>query len=262
MTSPFRGPFGGGGGGGAGAGVSLSVYPPDSPTVGNQTNATGASGATGGSTQVTASFYVAPMNLPYNLSFNRIAVAYTNSTAAGTGSVSQGHMVGIYTMNAGTALSLVSSFINYLLVSQNSSTDQSYYFYWGTNSTSNSSSSAGNNIITNCNGWRDFVVYNAAGALPASQYWVAEGMTKRSSNANVFGVVGHGVVSELQTTQLIGFQLGGTASSPPVPFMGVVSTTTNISTTGVPMMPVSIGTAAISNANTTQWQIPYVMFRV
>lgn len=257
---PYNNPYAGGGGGWADQ-ARMAVYPPGMPTVGSSTIYSGASGATGGSTQVTASLYVSPMPLLSPVAFNAINIAHTNSSAAGTGSVSQGRMLGIYTMNGGTALSLVSSFQNVLLASQNSSTAQSYYIYWGTNSTSNSTSSAGNAILTNCVGWRDFILYGSANSIPAGQYWVAEGITQRSSNANVFGISGHAVLAESSTNQQLGFQFGGTASAPPYPYMGIVSTTLNASTTGVPMMPASIPTASISGVNTSQWQSPYVVFK-
>lgn len=243
---------------GGGGGNTLSHWPASPMPLSTITNYVGASGATGGSTQFTGSFYVSPVFLEDAVSFSRINIMASLATgSAGTGSNSIGRMVGIYTLNGGTALSLLSSFMFRHEISQNSVTAQSHYFYWGTNSTSNSSSSGGN-ISSAYVGYRNMPIYTGNTSLSAGQYYFAIAQINRSSSVNVMPASNHAYISAVLTTA---GQLGSTNLTPPFKFMGVFSSTTNTNVLTAQFMPGSVHTSVITNTgNISQWRIPHLQF--
>lgn len=242
-------------GAGGGGGVTLSMYPWPVPGIATSTVNSGTTAATGGFTQTTCSIYLAPMVLPYDLSYRSVEFLHSQATAAGTGSLSAGHLLGIYTMNANT-LSLLSSYIFNYRLSQNSVTAHSHYWYWGTNSTSNSSSLAGN-ISASFTGIRRVPLYDAEASLASSQYWYGWAHTMRTSNAAVGNLSALMHVSESQTT--LASYMGEAASRSIYPYMGVASTTSNATTTGLLVMPASINTSDITNTgDITQWRSAFV----
>jgi hypothetical protein len=177
--------------------------------------------------------------------------------AAGTGSNSIGRMVGIYTLNGGTALSLLSSFMFRHEISQNSVTAQSHRFYWGTNSAANSSSSGGN-ISTLYTGYRNMPIFTGDTSLSAGQYYFAIAQINISGASNVMPLSNHAYISAVLTTA---GQLGSSNLVPPYKFMGIFSSTTNTNVLTAQFMPNSVHTSAISNTGgTTQWRIPYLQF--
>lgn len=237
---------------------TLSQFPSPGLAVGAAAYNTGTTGGTGGSTQVTASFSVAPMPVPANVVYSRINLLGSSLTNAGTGSGSMANMVGFYSLNGGTALSLHDSFMLNVLYSQNSSTAQSFHWYVGSVSSSNSSSTAGNAIGSNFTGYRNIPVYQGASrTLPAGQWWVVHAVTNRTEGSHVYSANSFLCVSEGSTNN--GSMLNATSLQAPMPFIGNFSSTTNVTALGVPMMPSSVHTSAITNNdNTTRWRVPFV----
>lgn len=242
--------------GGGGGGVTISHWPPFAMAMVSSSNYTGATAA---GTNITASFHVAPLQLPAALSFSRINMIGGFSTIAGTGSQSIAHMLGIYTLNGGTALSLSTSFMFRDEISQNSVTAQSHRFYWGTNSTSNSSSSGGN-ISASYTGLRVLPMFVSAGgaALSAGQYYIAYAQTNRSSSAAVMPAASIMYMSAASSTQ--GGQLGSASTLTPFPLLGYFSSTTAVGNYTTPFMPSSINTDNMTLSSSAQWKWPYVQF--
>lgn len=233
----------------------MSYWPVRPWALTNITNNTGTTGNTGGSTQFTANFFMAPMLIENAVTFNRIDMLVSNVTVAGTGSGSVNRNLGIYSLNGGTAFTLVSSFLFRHDMSQNSVTAQSHRFYWGTNSTSNSSSSGGN-ISANYAGIRAVPVHTGANSLSAGQYFLVYGQNNLTAGSNVVSGYQNMYVSEANTTA---GQLGSAASIGPVRFMGVFSSTTNTNVITAQFMPNSINTSALTHTGgTSQWRYPAV----
>jgi hypothetical protein len=239
------------GGGAAPAGSGGAA--PWPANIGASSVYTGVTGNTGGSTQLSFSGYVAPFQLDAPIAYNRVELPVSGSTAGGTGSVSVHNLVGLYTLNGGTALSLMQSWAGNVLVSENSSTAQTYRVYWGTNSASNSSGTDGNNTLGVLNGPRLQILESSAGQLPAGQFWVVQVHSMRSANSVVARADSAYRVSNVSSTGFSGL-LGTTTPFVPAQFQGIFSSTTNVSTTGIPAMPASIHTSAITNTGGTSQQ--------
>lgn len=240
---------------GGGNAQTLSNWPTVPTGLNSATNNTGTSGATGGSTQFSAVFRVAPMVLDYPVTYNRANLWISNVTVAGTGSGSVNRYVGVYTLNGGTALSLLSSFMFRHDMSQNSVTAQSHRFYWGTNSTSNSSSSGGN-ISANYAGMRAVPITTGANSFSAGKYWIVYGQNNITGGSNVVSGYNNMFINESQTTA---GQLGSAATISPFRFLGVFSSTTNTNVITAVFMPSSVNTTAITNTGGTSQQLwPYI----
>lgn len=241
----------------AGGGATLSHWPPFPVGLATSSNNTGTTAA---GTNITASFHVAPLQLHQALSFSRINVVGSFATVAGTGSISLAQMLGIYTLNGGTALSLSTSYMFRDEISQNSVTAQSHRFYWGTNSGANSSSSGGN-ISASYTGLRVLPLYVSAGgaSLSAGQYYVVYAQTNRSTSSNIMPAASLMYISESQST--LGGQLGSASTLAPFPLIGQFSSTTTAGNFTTPFMPSSVNTTVITNTGgSSQWKWPYVMF--
>lgn len=245
--------------GGGGGGATLSHWPPFPVGLATSSNNTGATAA---GTNITASFHVAPLQLHQAVSYSRINLIGSFGTVAGTGSVSLAHMLGIYTLNAGTALSLVTSYMFRNEISQNSVTALSHRWYWGTNSAANSSSSGGN-FSANVTGLRMVPMFVSAGgsSLAAGQYYVVYAQTNRSSASNVFPAATIMYISESQSTAMGAGQIASAATLPPMPLIGQFSSTTTAGNFTTPFMPSSINTTVITNTGgSSQWKWPFVQF--
>jgi hypothetical protein len=245
--------------GGVGGGATLSMFPWPQPGVFTQTVNSGTTAATGGSTQTTCSIYIAPMVLPYNLSYRSVELVQSQALSVnGTGSASGGHLLGIYTLNAAT-LSLLSSYIFNYQLSQNSTSAQSHYWYWGTNSTSNSSS-LGGDVSASFTGIRRIQLYGAEASFAKSQYWAAWAHTMMTAGA---AGVGHiSVLMEVSASQSsLGSYLGENTWEPAYPYHGIISTTSNGTTTGLLVMPGSIGVSDITLTSATSTAYRSVLAR-
>ena len=220
----------------------------------------GTTGTTGGSFQTTVSMFCAPMVIPYNISLNQVIIGASASTVGGTGSLTEGYMVGLYSLNANTALSLISNWRWEARRSQNSSTAQSHYWYWGTDSAANSSSTgqAGGSISTRFTGHAMLLLATTQATLAGSEYYAVVGYTVRESSTPM----GRGnqmlLYSGSQTT------LGnfiGTSQLYYYANFGVFTTTSNGTTTGM-LMPTSIHTSVITTSGgSSLWRVPFIHFR-
>lgn len=234
-----------------GAAAPNSFWPPIPQPIASSSMVSGTSGATGGSFQTTAALYISPMVLNNALTFGEVEIPVSHGAfSAGTGSGTIGHHVGIYTLNGGTALSLVSSFVFQANMSVNSATAVSGYYFWGTNSTSNSTSSGGN-ISASFTGARQIKVYDSTGYLSGGDYWVAHALTMRSSSVNVLVSFATGMYLSASQTQVPINYFGDNSSSPTMRFIGSATTTQNNANSLVFAMPTSIHTSAITNTGGT-----------
>lgn len=168
----------------------VSKYPIENVSFSNASIASfGNVSTTGGSTQITATLFVAYRPHIADVQFNEIVQVGSFGAAAGTGSVTNAVIYGIYTQT-GSTLSLVSSFHFGLFASQSSATARSHYWWWGTISTSNSSSTAGN-ISGSFSGQRRYILWTGTdGTLTSGNYYHVFGVYRRTSSANVYGITG------------------------------------------------------------------------
>ena len=107
------------------------------------------------------------------------------ATVAGTGSASNGYMVGLYTNNAST-LSLVTSYQWNHVMSQNSVTARTHQWWWGTNPTANSSSLSGN-VSASFSRLANIILNDSASTLTQNKYFIAVAHTARTSGSNLGG---------------------------------------------------------------------------
>lgn len=231
---------------GGGGGVTLSRYP-DAYSLSAQSYNSGVFGGTGGSTQISVTLRIGPLQLPQNLTWTSAGLIYSANTVAGTGSASGGFFAGIYSLNAGTALSLLTnktSQFNFV-ISQNSVTARTVSWWWGTNSTSNSSSLSGN-VSGSFTAAKALLLDTVGASLAAGDYFLLVGHTCSTAGSNING-----------SSSLMGQQLlpptamrFGANTMPAIgnlaPWLGSVSTTTNTNSTGFPVLPASIHTSAIT----------------
>lgn len=183
------------------------------------------------------------------------------ATAAGTGSATMGQLLGFYTLNANTALSLVSSFVWTMEMSQSSITARTHRWGWGTNSTSNSSGATGNSSAS-FSGLRQIQLLGSSASLPAGQYYVAHILTQRTAGSNIYQIASIPIFSASQTS-LASYLGRSNLSNRPGDWRGVFSTTSNGSAISNLVMPASIHTSVITNTGgTTQWTLPFItMYR-
>jgi len=206
----------------------------------------------------TAQMYVNPMYLDRDIWFREVEIGVSGNTVAGTGSVTGGWMVGLYSqtttyntassgntdLSSGSCFTKVSDFGYAYRMSQNSVTEASYLLWKGTDygnssltayATSLSTTGAGSALFT---GQRDLPMYSntVPQTLQAGNYLVLHGFTKTSGGANVFSTP-HGMFVSNSLTAAAGTYMGSTAWEAPE-FLG--SMTTQVSSTH------STGTAAVA----------------
>lgn len=219
----------------------------------------GTTGATGGSTQTTVNGYLAPFVVDDEVHFNRVVAYISGGTAVGTGSWTAGHAFGIYTLNAGTAFSLVSSVVWNGYFSQNSVTAISMHLYWGTNSAANSSSFGGNSS-TGYTGNRQILLSSGAATLTKGVYYLVHIFSHRTSNASIGGVNSAMFISHSQSTGAESFG-GGNFRPAWVNHIGSFSTTSNATSDRHPCLPGSIHTSALTQtggSSQIRWPIIYM----
>lgn len=249
---------------GAGGPVAYEWPPKPYATAGIAAVTVLTTGATGGSTQSTGTFTLTPMWVPNGINATRILFAISQVTgAAGTGSVSKIHQMGIYSLNGGSAFSLISSFMNRVEISQNSITAITHRAYWGTNSTSNSTQTSGNITANFLTGRRALLMWTGGTAAPFSltpgNYYLVDGCHIRSSSVNVMAAFTRCVMSDFSNS-LFGMGETAIAGYGAAHWEGQFSTTTNV-TAGMtgPMVPGSIHTSAFSTINGQQAN-PMILF--
>jgi len=234
---------------------TVSLFPPYGLPLATSSLVSG----TTGNSSTTQHFYLGPMVVDHDVHYNRVVHYASGATAAGTGSWSAAHMIGLYTLNGGTAFSLERSWIFNMMLSQNSVTAQSGYAFWGTNSTSNSTSWGGNSSAS-ITGWREMLLSTGQSTLSEGMYFIVYGFTHRTSGASVGGINSAAFVSQSQTTG--GARFGTNTTAPYAPkWIGSFSTTTTGTTSGptVHVMPASINTSVLtSSGGSSQYRWPIV----
>jgi hypothetical protein len=248
-----------GGGGGAATISSWPMYE-DAGAFNTAILHTGSSAATGGSTQFTGSIRLYSLPFPFQLELNDLVMAVSaQATSAGTGSATNAVMLGIYSLNGNSALSLHKSYVWGHFMSQNSLSARTHRQWFGTNSAANTTTLAGN-VSASFSGPRQIALNSTADTWSAHPggYYVGVMVTQRTSSVNVYGLASmyHATGSQTSWGSFMGrdtFAPGG--------FQGIVSTTTNTNVVfpGL-LMPGSIHTSAITQSGgTTQHLDPYVM---
>lgn len=240
---------------------TLSYYPYNPPVLATSVCNSGTTGATGGSSQTTASLFVAPFRLEHHHEWTNFAGLISGSTAAGTGSVTAGHMLGIYS-RTGASISLVSSFVHNIFYSQNSVTAVSVRQFWGTNSAANSTSFGGNSSASITGARLALFGTGGPGSFTDGDYFVVHGYSHRTSGASI-GAANRCFYITRQSYNAIQ-PIGQTAASNPWrDHMGALSITSNGTTTGYNCMPDTIATSQFSGQTATAnlaWFSP-IMFK-
>jgi hypothetical protein len=242
------------------AAYTASMWPAIPNPIATSSMISGTSGSTGGSSQTTAHFYIAPYVIDENVTFNQIRGAISGAISAGTGSISAAHYLGIYTLNANTALSLVSSMIFNVVASQNSQTNYTGKWWWGTDSNANSNQASGAAVSNDFIGLRPVSFTTGANSLPAGDYWIAHGYTQRTSGASIGGWNSAAFMNITGTTiPNLHVAFGTTAPISPIRYLGVFTTTSNATTTNLLVVPGSIHTSVISGTNAfSLWLLPNI----
>jgi hypothetical protein len=214
--------------------------------------------STGGSTQTTVSFSVAPVVVPYAISYNAAEGLVVPSFAAGTGSVTVGLMYGIYTLT-GNTLSLQTSYNFVERMSRNSATNHSHRWNWGTDSAANSSSSGGN-ISTLFSGTRQINIGTGVNSIPPGNMWILVGETRSVSSTDVFQQSSFNFFNADTTGNLTHFY-GLTDSQNLFLYQGCFSSTSNDTATGVNMIPSSFNVSILSRTDgINELRVPWIRF--
>jgi hypothetical protein len=221
---------------------------------------TGASTTVGGGSSSTLSWYVAPLIVDNGVTFNDVkAIISVAATAAGTGSGTHRHVVGIYSRNAST-LSLVTSFAWNAVHSQNSVSAQSLTWWPGAFSASTTNSQAiSGNVSATITGLHEIRMNATASAtsLAPGHYFIAHAYNFRSSSVNLFAMGSAWRYSVSQFTGAMGFS-NTTGPIQGSPWNGIASTVSTTPTQFEFVAPASIHSSAITATGGTslnQWPL-------
>jgi len=226
---------------------TLSYFPYDPPVHATSSCNSGTTGATGGSSQTTASLFVAPLRLENAHEWTNIGALISYGTAAGTGSVSAAHMMGIYT-RTGNSISLLSSFVHQIFYSQNNVTAVSAHMFWGTASSTNSTAFNGNSSASMTGARLALFGTSNPGSFSSGDYFVVHGYTHRTSGASVGAPNSAAYVNRqsLSVIQPMGQAAGAGFTNAWRDYMGALSVTSNGTTTGYVVLPDTIATTDFS----------------
>ena len=231
------------------------------PNVGFLSQISGTTGATGGSSQTTASYRMAPLDVQNPVDINDVEFVASFNTVAGTGGGRQAHMFGLYTIDPSMSrFSLFTSWAWNWSLTQNSITAQSHSFWWGTNSTLAANSYGLTNSSVSCTGLKRMDLYDGATVIPPDNYFLVYCNTASSNASNVVSGVSLGIYSNSGANTTIGGYMGKATNStaPVVDGFGVFSSTSNGTSAHYYILPASIHTSAITNTGGSSQQIqPY-----
>jgi hypothetical protein len=221
-------------------------------------------------------FNIAPLALERNFVWRDIEYVVSADSANGTGSMTAGHMLGIYkdttTSNYTTSQSCITAVDRYVwnvVLSQNSKTAQSYVQWWGTDSAANTTTLEGN-VSASCSGARQILLgTNAGSTYTEGQYYVVHGFSNSTVGANVQPVDSALFLSNLSTTAgALYFGSNGTVPIHPK-WMGQFTVGSTLSATdaasnvgtGANLLPESFASSILTNTGgTSQWQWPLPQF--
>ena len=249
------------------AGNQNSVYPVGPQPLATSSFVSGTSGATGGSTQFTVSGYLSPIYINAPTIYDEVEMLISGqATVAGTGSASNGYLVGLYSNNNST-LSLITSYQFCHVMSQNSATAQTHSWFNGTNSAANSSSLSGN-VSASFSSLANVQLFDGGGTdlktLPQGTLYQAVIHTARTSSSNLGGYSSAMCISQSQTTGASYF--GTNIYKRPLGeerFHGVFSTTLNASNSHNLSLPSAISSSAVTNTGgSSQMRMPFVQYYI
>lgn len=238
------------------------IYPIGPVPLANSSFNSGTSGGTGGSTQFTVTGYASPIYLDNPLHYSAVEMLISGqATVAGTGSASNGWMVGLYT-STGSTLSLLTSFQFVHVMSQSSVTARTHSWFWGTNSAANSSSLSGN-VSASFSDLRNIRLYeDATLSLPEGTAYQVVVHTQRTSSSNLGGF--QSAMCQSWSLSTAASYFGRASYSAPLGetlFHGVFSTTLNASNSHNFSLPASIHhTAVTKTGGSSQARLPFVRF--
>lgn len=227
----------------------------------------GSTATTAGGSQTTISMYLAPMVVPVNIVYDRIVGIVSGQTPAGTGSNTQAHMLGVYTVNGGTALSLLSTFAFGMFFTQSSSTAVSGHYFWGSQSSTHSSATTGNATLFQSDRRISFIDDpNGSGTqtITMGHYVVAYCYTKKISSTDVVQINSHYCYTGSNQTKMavpaLGVAPASVGSPPPVQFIGIASSAVSSTAADVfNLFPSSINVNGdITGAAATQQRYPFL----
>lgn len=232
---------------GGGAAATVGHWPFEPRPIAMSTIPLGTSTTVAGpSTRYTVSMTWMPLALPCAVTFKEVRMPIAFSTVAGTGSVSMGLNVGLYSLT-GNTFSRVSSWMWQANVSQNSVSAQTWS-WWSGSTTGVSQSSLAGNVSASFTRVNDILLAakTNVSTLTAGQYWLAAAYTRKSSNAAVWGSVslGHYSVSQFTAAPI----MGGTSSAPMLhPIHGIATGyTVDLSAINAPMLAASYATSIVN----------------
>ena len=228
----------------------------------------GSVGAGGNSTATTMSFWVEPVILDQVLAFKSVGMGmYASASAVNSQqSLTARQYLGLYTLNDGTALSLVSSFFNDILYSASSNTAVSFQAQQR-GSTYASTGFTGNSLGQMSNFHSVLVYANAAEqTLPVGQYFIVYGASVSTAGGNSY--INHLMVHHTNMFQGTAFTPFGISTANSVyalrPFNGWMSTVLNSNATAMPSainIANNISTATSTASSTYVNRMCYFNFR-
>ena len=224
-------------------------------------------------TSTTCNFFIGPLGLDVDLVFKELELPIFGSSVNGTGSVSQGHMLGIYlnstTANfstSGTCLSLVASGMWNMIGSQNSVTAQTAKWWWGGDSVNNLESTAGN-LAADITG--PVQVHLINGTVPYTltegNYYAVHGFTNSTVGANVMQADGcYYSAGSNVTVGAVYYGSSGVITPPVEKYLGsftalatTSASTSSVTATGLNCLPTTFASSIITNSGgTSQWRYP------
>ena len=217
----------------------------------------GSTSANGASTHSTMSYYVAPLLIPSPLVFTRMGIVdLINTSAAGTGSATYRQYVGLYSQTS-DSISLMSSWMGGVNLSQNSATALTLSAITGSGSGS-VGSYAGNSTAAMTGTKIQPIAQGASSVIYPAQYYLVVGNHAISGGIQPLSV---SIAVPNQTYVEVGQNTSATAMYQAL--NGAFSSTsmTNVANSNQWLMPPSVATAAITATRSNEQIRPTVIFR-
>lgn len=233
---------------------TASRYPLQPPPMATSSAYSGSTTTTAGGSRSAISIYVSPFFVDEYVTYNQVMAPMSLTQSAGTFSQTAANMWMLYTDNAGT-LSSVSSWMQGMVLSQNSATNYTQNWWWGSNSTSNSSQTSGN-VSGSFARLNNVLLATGASSISPGNYWLAYAQSMSSNAGNVAFSAMH--VSRSQTT--MASMYGSNVSSLNDRFFGIVSTTVTSNAAHVFIMPSSINRTNITGTGGSSQNRSNVIF--
>ncbi len=241
------------------AAASMAQYPDIVMPLGSAavTMYSGSTSANGASTHSTMSYYVSPMLVPSLLSASAIGVMEAwNTSAAGTGSATLRQYLGLYQQSS-DSLTLVSSWLGGVVISQNSATAVTLSVNTGSGSVS-IASFQGNSSVQET-GTKYYPIAQGAGStVNPGQYFAVMGMHELTAGINPISV-------SVIVPNLVVNALGNNTNATSIyqALNGAFSSTsqTNAANSNQWLMPPSVATNAVTATRSNEQIRPLIIVR-